>query len=140
VAWHEDCYAATDALGFCAFTSTASYNVTPARMAELFEYAMGIGFNEQDLMKAGRRIITLERCFNVREGYRRGHDTLPWRMMNDPIPDGVNKGLVTDKETLDKMLDEYFKLTGWDQETGVPTRKALERLGLLELCGDAVSA
>jgi len=140
VVWHEDCYAASDALGFCAFTSTASYNVNPERMAKLFGYATGIEISEQELMLAGRRIMTLERCFNVREGYRREHDTLPWRMMNDPIPDGINKGLVTDKEMLDKMLDEYFKLTGWDPTTGIPTREELERLGLLKLCGDAASA
>jgi aldehyde:ferredoxin oxidoreductase len=139
VRWHEDCYAATDALGFCAFTSTAAYAVNPRNMAELLGHALGIQFTEEELMMAGRRIVTLERCFNVREGARRKDDVLPWRMMNDPVPEGPKKGLVTDKETLDRLLDEYYEMHAWELTTGIPTRETLELLGLLELCGDTVA-
>ncbi len=138
VRWHEDCYAATDALGFCAFTSTAAYAVNPENMAQLFGYALGVGFTEEELMTAGRRIVTLERCFNVREGARREDDILPWRMMNEPVPEGPNKGLVTDREMLDRLLDEYYEMHGWDLQTGIPRRETLESLGLSELCGDIV--
>lgn len=55
-------------------------------------------------MTAGRRIVTLERCFNAREGVRREDDLLPWRMMNEPVPEGANKGMVTDAGTLDGLL------------------------------------
>ena len=34
------------------------------------------------------------------------------------------------QEELDKMLDEYYKLHGWDLKTSWPTRKTLEKLGL----------
>jgi aldehyde:ferredoxin oxidoreductase len=62
-------------------------------MAQLFGYALGITqFSEKEMMLAGRRIVTLERCFNIPEGHRREQDTLPWRMMNNPIPDGINTG------------------------------------------------
>jgi aldehyde:ferredoxin oxidoreductase len=136
VRWHEDCYAATDALGFCAFTSTAAYAVNPRNMAQLFAYALGVKFTEDKLMTAGRRIVTLERCFNVREGARREDDTLPWRMMNEPVPEGPNEGMVTGREMLDKLLDEYYEMHGWDLKTGIPKRATLESLGLLELCGE----
>ncbi len=139
VRWHEDCYAATDALGFCAFTSTAAYAVNPENMAQLFGHALGIQFTEEELMMAGRRIVTLERCFNVRQGARRKDDVLPWRMMNDPVPEGPKKGLVTDRETLDRLLDEYYEMHAWELTTGIPTRETLELLGLLELCGDTVA-
>ncbi|MDH4208116.1 MAG: aldehyde ferredoxin oxidoreductase family protein [Anaerolineae bacterium] len=136
VRWHEDCYAATDALGFCAFTSTAAYAVNPKNMAQLFSYALGIPLSEEELMRAGRRIVTLERCFNVREGARREHDVLPWRMMNDPVPEGPTKGMVTDKVMLDGLLDEYYQMHGWDLGTGIPKRETIESLGLSGLCGD----
>jgi aldehyde:ferredoxin oxidoreductase len=71
VRWHEDCYAATEALGFCVFTSTAAFAVNPENMAELFGHALGIEFSEEELMLGGRRTVTLERCFNAREGARR---------------------------------------------------------------------
>ena len=139
VRWHEDCFAATDALGFCAFTSTAAYAVNPQNMAQLYGHALGIQFSEEELMKAGRRIVTLERCFNVREGARRDDDTLPWRMMNTPVPEGPRKGMVTDKEMLDHLLDQYYDVHGWDLGTGIPKRDILEILGLLELCGDCAA-
>jgi aldehyde:ferredoxin oxidoreductase len=137
VRWHEDCYAATDALGFCAFNSTASYVVNPENMAQLLGHALGRQFSEEQLMLAGRRIVTLERCFNVREGARRQDDVLPWRMMNERVTEGPQKGLITDKEELDWMLGQYYEMHGWDPQTGIPRRETLERLGLLELCGDA---
>ncbi len=139
VRWHEDCYAASDALGFCAFSTTAAYGVHPKTMAQLLGHAFGLRFSEDELMTAGRRIVTLERCFNVREGARREHDKLPWRMMNEPVPSGRLQGLVTDHATLDGMLDEYYELHGWDVDTGIPKAETLEVLSLLALCRECVA-
>jgi aldehyde:ferredoxin oxidoreductase len=130
VRWHEDCYAASDALGFCAFSTTAAYGVNPQNMARLFGLALGIEFSAEELMTAGRRIVTLERCFNVREGARRERDKLPWRMMNEPVPSGRLRGLVTDGATLDGMLDQYYGLHGWNLVTGIPEVRTLELLGI----------
>jgi aldehyde:ferredoxin oxidoreductase len=139
VRWHEDCYAATDALGYCAFNSTASYVVDPENMAQLLSLALGSQVSEEQLMLAGRRIVTLERCFNAREGARREDDVLPWRMMNDPVTDGPHKGLTNSREELDRMLNEYYEMHGWDEQTGIPTPETLKELGLLALCGDALT-
>jgi len=136
VRWHEDCYAASDALGFCAFATTAAYAVNPENMAQLFSQALGVKLTAEELMRAGRRIVTLERCFNVREGGRREDDKLPWRMMNEPVPEGANKGQVTDQRTLDRLLDEYYQKHGWERETGIPRRETLQSLDLTGLCGD----
>jgi aldehyde:ferredoxin oxidoreductase len=134
VRWHEDCYAATEALGFCVFTSTAAFAVNPENMAELFGHALGIEFSEEELMSGGRRIVTLERCFNAREGARREDDVLPWRMMNEPVPDGPNKGMITDQAMLDRFLDEYYALHGWDPATGIPLPETLKALDLADVC------
>jgi aldehyde:ferredoxin oxidoreductase len=133
VRWHEDCYAATEALGFCVFTSTAAFAVNPENMAELFGHALGIEFSEEELMLGGRRIVTLERCFNAREGARREDDVLPWRMMNEPVPDGPNKGMITDQAMLDRFLDEYYALHGWDPATGIPRPETLKALDLADV-------
>ena len=37
VRWHEDIYAVSDALGVCAFVTTAAYGGSPERCAKLFE-------------------------------------------------------------------------------------------------------
>jgi aldehyde:ferredoxin oxidoreductase len=130
VRWHEDCYAVTDALGFCSFTTTAAYGVTPANMAEMFSLATGIATTEKEIMLAGRRMVTLERCFNVREGADRKLDDLPWRVMNEPAPSGPGKGFMNSKKELDDMLDKYYGLHGWDLETSWPREPTLRELGL----------
>ncbi|HOF02609.1 MAG TPA: aldehyde ferredoxin oxidoreductase family protein [Atribacterota bacterium] len=131
VRWHEDCYAASDALGFCVFTNTALYGLTPKMMAEMWSIAIGEDVSEEELMEAGRRIITLEKAYNVRCGATRSEDTLPWRIMNEGVKDREGRDfIVTSQKELDEMLDEYYKLHGWDLKTSWPTRKVLEKLDL----------
>ena len=130
VRWHEDIYAVTDALGLCAFSTTAAYGIDEPRSAALFEAATGIGMSADMIMKAGRRIVTLERCFNMREGLGRKDDTLPWRMMNELQTDLDHEDPIISQQKLDTMLDEYYRLHGWDNQTGNPTEQTLQMLGL----------
>lgn len=138
VRWHEDCQAVTDALGVCMFLAVGfAYMMSPERMAALLSAAWGVEIDCDELMEVGRRIVTLERCFNVREGAdRRTEEHLPWRMMHEPIQHGPNAHRITSQEELDSMLDEYYRLHGWDVETGRPTGGTLIALGLEAMCGD----
>jgi aldehyde:ferredoxin oxidoreductase len=136
VRWHEDVYAASEALGFCVFTSTAAFAVNPENMSQLMGHGLGVKFNEEDLMLGGRRMVTIERCFNAREGARREADTLPWRMMNEKVPSGPNEGMITDQPMLDGLLDDYYTLHQWDVKTAIPFTGTLDELGLLGVCGD----
>jgi len=136
VRWHEDCYAVTDSLGFCMIASLTSYSINPKNMAKMFSFATGHPMDDSEIMLAGRRILTLEKCFNVREGADRKLDDLPWRLMNEPAPTGPGKGLVNSKEELDKMLDKYYLLHGWDQRSGTPTRETLGMLGLKDVADE----
>jgi aldehyde:ferredoxin oxidoreductase len=133
VRWHEDCYAVTDSLGFCAFATTLAYAVNPDNMAKMFTAATGIKMTEEEIMNTGRRIVTLERCFNVREGASRKDDVLPYRLMNEPAPAGPVKGMMNSPQELNKMLDEYYSLHEWDTESGWPTAEVLEKLKLKEV-------
>jgi aldehyde:ferredoxin oxidoreductase len=135
VRWHEDCQAVSGALGICMLVTTALYMMTRQRMAALLSAAWGIEIDADELMEAGQRIVTLERCFNVREGAdRRKEEHLPWRMMHEPLQAGPNAGRVTSPEQLDLMLDEYYDLHGWELETGHPTADSLAALGLEGSC------
>ncbi len=53
-------------------------------------------------------------------------DTLPKRMLEQPIPDGPAKGEVN---RLGEMLPEYYRVRGWTPD-GRPTPEKLEELGL----------
>jgi aldehyde:ferredoxin oxidoreductase len=131
VRWHEDVFAVTDSLGLCAFVSTSAYPVTPQLLAEMVSLFTGTDVTEEDVMRAGRRTINLERCLNVREGLTRADDRLPWRMMEEESPE--HKGFVNSAAELDRMLGEYYALHGWDPATGRPTAATLRALGLADV-------
>ena len=52
------------------------------------------------------------------------------------MPSGPLKGKVADQKLLDKLLDSYFQLRGFDPRTGLPTRKGLEDVGLKYVADD----
>jgi aldehyde:ferredoxin oxidoreductase len=133
VRWHEDCYEITEALGFCVFTSTAAFGVNPDNMARLYEAATGISMTEDEIMFTGRRVVTLEKAFNVTRGATREHDNLPWRLMNEGAASGPLKGEMNSEEELDGMLDRYYALHEWDPKTSWPKRETYEKLGLKDV-------
>jgi aldehyde:ferredoxin oxidoreductase len=96
----------------------------------------GMDLTLEDTKKTAERIWNLIRAFSVREGYRREHDTLPKRFMEEPIKTGPSKGMVISQEMLDYMLDQYYDFRGWDRETGIPTRERLLELGLKDIADD----
>ncbi len=96
---------------------------------DLLNTATGFGLTENEYVEAGERIWNLTRLFNIREGMTRRDDTLPPRIMQEPLLDGVAKGQMVTKDMLDAMLDEYYALRGWNKN-GIPTQKKLNELGL----------
>ncbi len=94
--------------------------------------AVGLDYDPAELERAGERIWTLVRLFNAREGFDRAGDELP-DVFERPLAGGPSAGRALDRETFDRMLDAYYDAWGWSRD-GLPTRAAVERLGL----GDAV--
>jgi aldehyde:ferredoxin oxidoreductase len=76
--------------------------------------------------------------FDVRQGLRRADDTLPKKFFEQPLSKGKFKGEVMDKEKFEQMKDEYYEIRGWDKETGIPTRKKLEELGLGDVADEVL--
>ncbi|MGC9324103.1 MAG: aldehyde ferredoxin oxidoreductase family protein [Desulfomonilia bacterium] len=93
--------------------------------SKALKLATGMEMDFGRFMQIGERGFTLERLFNVREGFTAKDDTLPKRLTHEEqIP-----GNVKSKVPLGKMLPKYYQLRGWD-DNGVPTEKALKRLDL----------
>jgi aldehyde:ferredoxin oxidoreductase len=123
----ENVMAALDTLGACKFMG---FCVSSEEWVKLVEHCLGIECNYDDLVKIGERAYNLARIFNVREGVTRADDTLPPRLLEEPLPEGPAKGKVN--ENLPAMLDKYYELRGWDKATGKPTPEKLKELGLEE--------
>ena len=120
----HDLTAAIDSSGMCLFTSFA---LGAGDYADMLKHGAGFDLDADSLLEAGDRIWTLERLFNLREGLDPARDdTLPARLLKEPIPDGPAKGKVS---RIGEMIPEYYKLRGWD-EKGVPTPSKLAALGI----------
>jgi len=93
----------------------------------MVETVTGEKFDEDQFRKTGERIYNLERVFNTREGLTRADDTLPHRLLKEPLPEGPAEGQVVN---LDPLLDAYYEIRGWDKNTGQITPRKLRELGL----------
>jgi aldehyde:ferredoxin oxidoreductase len=127
----EDQFNLLDSLIICKNAKGTFYKESE-EMVKIYNATTGLNITIQDLELAGERIQTLAKLINTREGLTRKDDTLPWKVMNQPVTDdGPSKGAVVTKNELDLMLDDYYKARGYDKN-GVPTKGKLEELGLTE--------
>jgi len=134
----EDLYCILDSFIICKFTRTI-WQGPYDELARVYSLVTGIPLTAEEMRKAGERMINLSRLLNIREGLTRQDDTLPYRTMHDPIPDGVAKGSYVKQEELDLMLDAYYKARDWS-DTGVPSEAKLRELGLSEYVSIAAQA
>jgi len=98
-------------------------------IARLLEAAIGFKGSTKDLEMIARRTWNLTRLFNVREGFKREDDSVPKRITEENLPDGKPKGHRLPNEDFQLMLDDYYRLWGWDKN-GIPTRDTLRELDL----------
>ncbi len=130
--WNQDIRTATcDCPTMCAFLLDTTLPATAAQnTAALLEAVTGLACTPEDVWTLGERVNNLARAFNAREGFGRADDTLPRRLMEEPLAEGGSKGQCIPQANLDAMLDEYYAARGWDVSTGTPSRARLESLGL----------
>jgi len=119
---YQDLFAICDSLVVCKFLT---FGLEVEDFKNLMNSITGWDWTTEDMLLTGDRIYTLERMFINREGFTRKDDTLPQRLLKEPMPEGAAKGHVVE---LDKMLDEYYDVRGW--KDGKPTKKKLRELGL----------
>jgi aldehyde:ferredoxin oxidoreductase len=128
----EDTFALLDSFIVCKNARGTFYKEF-ADMARLYGLVTGVEVTPEELMAAAERINTLARIINIREGLSRKDDTLPWKVMNEPIPDdGPVKGAFVSQAELDLLLNDYYMARGWNFD-GVPTKEKLVQLGMEDL-------
>ncbi len=121
----EDVLTVFDCVGTCKFMGVA---LSAEDWVDMISNCVGWEFSVSDFRSVGERVYNLARAFNVREGLVRADDTLPGRLLNEPLPEGAAAGHKVEK--LDEMLDAYYEFRGWDKTTGRPTAEKLRELGL----------
>jgi aldehyde:ferredoxin oxidoreductase len=121
---HQADKALWDSACLCYFPG---YGMSLKELWQLVSAATGFDYPAVvDFELVGERISTLARAINVREGFQRAADTLPDRNLSQPMVGGPADGHVVE---LAPMLDEYYRLMGWDAD-GVPTPERMQALQL----------
>jgi len=126
VDWQETMHYIDDALGMCAGLS--SFPLKPPyhihNYPAFISSATGIDMDEAGLWQTAKRNRTLLRAVNVRRGMRRADEKPPEDHWKKRFP-----------ELESKLLDEYYKFKGWDNQ-GIPTKESLQELDLAYVSED----
>lgn len=115
--------AALDSSGVCLFVV---FSIGAAELTAMLKSATGAAYDVDEFLRVGERIWNLEKLFNQRAGFSKKDDTLPRRMLSEPMPGGPAGGKTV---PLDEMMKEYYCLRGWDAD-GRPTKEKLAALDL----------
>ena len=114
--------AVADSLSACRF---ATFALAPEYWSRMVSTITGWDISGEDLIVAGDRIVTLERILNIQRGIGPEMDTLPDRLLSEPLTVGACKGEVVH---LDDMLAEYYAHRDWPD--GIPSVEKRRELGL----------
>lgn len=119
----QDLTGLVDSSDICLFTTFA---LGLPEIAKMLRGATGLDYSDEEMLQIGERIWNLERMFNIEAGFSKEDDTLPPRLLNEPVKSGPAKGKVAE---LDDMLDNYYENRCWDLD-GIPTVEKLEELSI----------
>ncbi len=120
----------TDVLTICQFDWGATWQLFgPERMAEIVNAVTGWETTREELLALGARRVVMQRWFNAREGLTRKDDKLP-RRVYERLVGGASDGMIVTEEEIERALDIYYAMAGWDVATGVPLPATLQTLGL----------
>jgi len=129
---YQDTATIFDAMIICKFGGRNAFGNNIANMIPLLKASIGLDVDVNQLKSIAARIWTLERLYNVREGFGMKDDMLPERFYNEKIDDGPSKDCVIDKTEFIAEMEDYYAARGWDK-IGVPTAETLKNLDLADL-------
>jgi len=118
----EDFYAVVDSMIYCHFFCFPVIGLVLWReLEEVYRIVTGVKADVSTLRKAGARINSLIRLYNVRE--KAPSDMVyPEKWLKKKLKGGASAGQVVSGKKLKRMLAEYYRLRGWTR-TGRPKKE-----------------
>ena len=109
----EDKSALMDALILCKFLRGVFADFF-AESAEMLRLVTGWDVTAAELRATAARIVTAKKGFNIQAGWTPTEDTLPKRLLKQPLPDDPQASLSS--ERLQAMIQAYNLARGWSAE------------------------
>ncbi|MDI6754070.1 MAG: aldehyde ferredoxin oxidoreductase N-terminal domain-containing protein [Thermodesulfobacteriota bacterium] len=126
----KDSYILCDVLFPYLFNAnSADHAGDPSLESRIYSAVTGIEMSLEESYGQGEMLCTLERALAVRDGRTRKDDILH-DLYFEKEDAGGRKYI---REDLERAKSEYYRLMGWDVNSGIPTAAILERLGLKEV-------
>lgn len=137
--WYGDISCIFNSLGICLFAVNKYSAIGISLSTKLYTACTGTHISSLGLINAGERIFNLMKAYATRQGLARKDDNWPSRFYEEPLQDGPLKGAILSKQRINRLLNEYYGLRGWNKERGTPTKEQLIRLGLDYVADELVS-
>jgi len=96
---------------------------------KLLNAATGWELSTHDLLPLGERATNLKRLLNGKLGLTSQNDHLP-KLLLQPLP---ASGAETRVPDMDVLLPAFYRIRGWDPQSGMPGLEKLQELGLQDL-------
>ncbi len=126
----EDLNAVIDTIGACRF---ACLGASLEEYAKGFAALTGLAYDNQDLLRFGDNIYTLERHINSLRGFTRRDDMLPERFYREPGTGGPGIEIVSvDKAAYEDALSRYYRIRGCNED-GTLTEARMKGLGVCSI-------
>lgn len=123
-----------DSLVVCNIATMTYAGTNVKDLVDALNMVTGWDYTGEEAIQMSERAANLFRVFNIRHGHTPQLEQPSPKYGSIPV-DGPMKG----KNVLahwEQMLSEYYKLMGWDKETGKPLPETLEKLGLETVISD----
>jgi len=127
VAWRENYVTLHDTLGSCKLTGRSVYS--PELMSKFVKAHLGLDMTAEEIYKVGERVYNLERLYGLKQSPEIKKGLHVPEQFSTPTPVENLDGEKLTKEQIEKMLKDYYKERGWNEE-GVPTEEKLEELDI----------
>jgi len=122
----EDRAALIDSLILCKFLRGVFEDLYD-ESAEMLRLTTGWNVTAEELRTVSRRVVAARKLFNERTGWDPSEDTLPSRILTEPLPENPAARLPAEK--LRSLVLAYNRQRGWSDDGHVPKDQLLE-LGL----------
>jgi len=104
----EDRLTLFDTLIFCRFYRDL---YSWPELSRIIHMTTGLTWGKEEIQTMTRRVVSLCRAFNLREGMTRKDDCLPSRFHKEALPES---GKVITEDELNRLMKDYYRLRGWE--------------------------